>query len=390
VNDAWAKSVPENLYGANGTDSSVRVLRTAKVVASSSVSSATVEVNVGFDTGTTAGWVEVTQVWVGKVSSASAASSAGTLYDSTGASLTAAQIANGTRKVVIPNPTLVDESTYATVLNEITLSPAAATAGVSGSATIVGDSGGTFTLAGGADPVFSITGNTLSWTSSIATTTVTPGIVETLGGAANSPLTTTPTFTINPPVSGTIAWNNTVNFGDSQLVYSNSDLTVAASTTINGIRYARGSGSGKTSGKFYFEVVATSNINRVGIGTSVVGGSTAGTNGTQTAYWSGSSAFYNGGSSAMGTSIGAGDVINVAMDLDNNRLWFRKNGAGNWNNSGAANPATNTGGFTPGTLSGGIYPIVGLSNNTAAAATARFSSGSWSGSAPSGFGEITN
>lgn len=50
-----------------------------------------------------------------------------------------------------------------------------------------------------------------------------------------------------------------------------------------------------------------------------------------------------------GLSIGAvtdGDVVGVAVDLDNNKVWFRKGAAGNWNGQviGSQNPATNTGG----------------------------------------------
>jgi hypothetical protein len=38
------------------------------------------------------------------------------------------------------------------------------------------------------------------------------------------------------------------------------------------------------------------------------------------------------------------DRLSVAVDIDNSRIWFRTN-AGDWNNSGAANPATNVGGI---------------------------------------------
>ncbi len=51
---------------------------------------------------------------------------------------------------------------------------------------------------------------------------------------------------------------------------------------------------------------------------------------------------------STGVSLGAlanGDVISVAFDWTNLKVYFRKNG-GNWNNNGSANPATNTGGLT--------------------------------------------
>jgi hypothetical protein len=51
--------------------------------------------------------------------------------------------------------------------------------------------------------------------------------------------------------------------------------------------------------------------------------------------------------SSVASGIGAmteGDVISMALDLDNDLVWFRRNG-GNWNGSGSDNPATTTGGF---------------------------------------------
>lgn len=74
------------------------------------------------------------------------------------------------------------------------------------------------------------------------------------------------------------------------------------------------------------------------------------------------------------------DIVDVAVDIPNLKLWVRKNGTGNWNNSGTDNPATNTGGtaFTSGTW----HPFFGGLNGVGV--TARFADDA-SGTAPSGF-----
>jgi len=57
----------------------------------------------------------------------------------------------------------------------------------------------------------------------------------------------------------------------------------------------------------------------------------------------GSTVFYNGTSASYGSSsMATGDIIGIALDLDNNKLYWSKNGT--FLNS--ANPATNTNGFS--------------------------------------------
>jgi hypothetical protein len=77
------------------------------------------------------------------------------------------------------------------------------------------------------------------------------------------------------------------------------------------------------------------------------------------------------------------DVIDVALDIGNLSVWFRKNG-GNWNNSGTANPATNTGGVSLSSLNAGPYfPSWGA--NTSNSATANFGASTLPYAAPAGF-----
>ena len=81
-----------------------------------------------------------------------------------------------------------------------------------------------------------------------------------------------------------------------------------------------------------------------------------------------------------------GDVIDAALDLTNSRIWFRKNG-GNWNNSGAASPASNTGGLDISGLAAGPYfPAVSLLASEAE--TANFGASAFTYLPPSGFAAI--
>jgi hypothetical protein len=155
---------------------------------------------------------------------------------------------------------------------------------------------------------------------------------------------------------------------------------------------------GKSSGKYYFEATFTTVMGSVGQGVDYgagVGtpsstytgmGFSGGVTGgmvykTGSVYMNGS----NQGSFLLGTRV-SGDVIGIAVDLDNRKLWFRVAPSGNWNASGTANPATNTGGFT---LSAGtMVPFAtfggasGLANNVI---TANFGASAFTGAVPAGF-----
>lgn len=92
---------------------------------------------------------------------------------------------------------------------------------------------------------------------------------------------------------------------------------------------------------------------------------------------------YNNGVSAGGSSPGtystSGDVIGVAVDLDNRKIWFRKNGAA-W--PGAGDPATNTGGLAI-WATVPVYPACSARNSQGL--TANFGASAFGAAAPSGF-----
>lgn len=88
---------------------------------------------------------------------------------------------------------------------------------------------------------------------------------------------------------------------------------------------------------------------------------------------------------SLGAAIVAGDRVDIAIDTGLPAIWFRLNN-GNWNNSGAADPATGTGGWpTTGTSMTTLYAAVA---HDVAKSTAQFASGSWTNPAPSGFTQI--
>lgn len=97
------------------------------------------------------------------------------------------------------------------------------------------------------------------------------------------------------------------------------------------------------------------------------------------------------GGTSSGKNIGAnaaGDVITVAFDGTNKRLWMKRN-TGNWNNDGTANPATNTGGIDLSTwLSTDTYVSPAVSANTSGTGgqfTCNFGATALTYAPPSGF-----
>ncbi len=150
--------------------------------------------------------------------------------------------------------------------------------------------------------------------------------------------------------------------------------------------------SGKTSGKYYFEVTLTTltaGPNRaVGIGTTASTYSTLGVAQQFGCIMQMNGNIFTlaeGGFAALGARS-AGNVIGIAPDLDNRRVWFRVSPAGTWNASGTANPATNVGGATipAGTLV--PYCVFGGAGGTAGNVfTMNLGASAFVGAVPAGF-----
>ena len=99
----------------------------------------------------------------------------------------------------------------------------------------------------------------------------------------------------------------------------------------------------------------------------------------------------------LGGNAGNGDVIGMAVDLDNQRIWFRLND-GNWNDDASADPSVSTGGidisgvqqFKGANYSGPrLSPAVYLKKSTVgASATLNFGQSPFSFLMPKGFGPL--
>ncbi|WP_375175103.1 putative Ig domain-containing protein [Pseudooceanicola sp.] len=154
--------------------------------------------------------------------------------------------------------------------------------------------------------------------------------------------------------SGSIApWDSSLN-NATDLSYSDSDRVVTSSAGSD--RHTRGTQS--LSGKRYFEVAVLTDIRAVGIADETITALSGKTNGLNRSFWSGTS-FVTDATTGMSMTFDDGDAVQVAVDVDADLIWVRKNGSGDWNGSSGADPATGTGGFDiSGMSSGTLYAYV--------------------------------
>ncbi|WP_321176596.1 SPRY domain-containing protein [Bradyrhizobium sp. USDA 3256] len=152
-------------------------------------------------------------------------------------------------------------------------------------------------------------------------------------------------LTSPPPVVSVSSAFDPGTLSDATL--SNGNLTATRTSTSTG---GAASTSYQSAGKYYFEFIVGASHGS----TDFVGAMDAsygfffcvnGNTGAGSGVWLGTGAITtNGGTVAtLGAASASGNVIGVAIDCDNDWIWFRLNG-GNWNADGTANPATNTGG----------------------------------------------
>jgi hypothetical protein len=169
----------------------------------------------------------------------------------------------------------------------------------------------------------------------------------------------------------------------ASITLSNGNLTATATNTawksVRATEY-------KSSGKWYFETVisvAASTYHIVGVGTgSASTGSYVGSDSYGYGYLGqNGSKFHSGSTTAYGSTFTLNDVIGVALDLDNGKIWWAKNNV--WQAGGV--PASGTGEAYSG-LSGSFYPMYSpyTLNN---AGTLRTDLSSFSYTPPDGFFE---
>lgn len=178
----------------------------------------------------------------------------------------------------------------------------------------------------------------------------------------------------------TVTWNPDDKHANISL--SNGNLTCTADAA--GWKSVRAT-EGKLAGKWYWEVtIDASGVNRY----NIVG---AGTTSAALANYVGSDAhgysyfgnngnkINNGAQVAYGNTFTTNDVIGIALDMDNGKIWFSKNGV--WQNSG--DPAAGTNEAYSG-LSGTFYAMMSpyTLNN---AGTINFGVTSFNYTPPTGF-----
>ena len=149
--------------------------------------------------------------------------------------------------------------------------------------------------------------------------------------------------TLNPLTNDGGGGAKTYSLGNTKVAETADSWTSAHSTL------------GATSGKWYFEAKVTyTNNNEAYIGASSEQaildkvndshylGQTTGSVG----YYTGNGSYYKGaGAVGYGSAVSGGDIVGVALDLDNNYIYFSINGT--WQNSGdPESGATGTGGIS--------------------------------------------
>ena len=169
--------------------------------------------------------------------------------------------------------------------------------------------------------------------------------------------------------------NNTTD--GNPAVYSEGNLKFATAGDASGKRYGGTGTIGVSKGKWYWEVKhgSTDGGGTLSIGIThdmgllsrsspqYVGGDNA-----SFGYYGGDGDIYhNNSDNTYGNTFGDGDIIGVALDVDNSKLYFSKNGT--WQNSGdPTSGSTGTGAFSIDSLSGtvdGVYvPAVSDINST--------------------------
>ena len=149
----------------------------------------------------------------------------------------------------------------------------------------------------------------------------------------------TDTCTLNMTTANPLHFNATI---PSAGTLSDGNLTFTSSQGSGGYP-AMYSTMAVSQGKWYAEFkVTTGNSAIVGIGAGSLRGGFFGGGYYDYAYYYDGTFYNNGGNTGSQSSYTDGDIISVAMDLDNNKVYVAKNNT--WQHSG--NPSAGTGGYT--------------------------------------------
>ena len=207
----------------------------------------------------------------------------------------------------------------------------------------------------------------------------TPNNFSVTAGAGNDSLVDSPTsYGTDTGVGGTVRGNYcTWNPLSTGRTLSNGNLDYAGSAS--GV--AKGT-LGVSSGKWYWEILANGANSSAGVASVSLNPTTSYCGSTADSWCLFTSGDrYNNGSATSGYStFTTNDIISIALDMDNGKVYWAKNGV--W--QGSSNPATGTNaGYT--NLSGYTITPANGNNNTNDLGTANFGQRAFAYTAPSGF-----
>jgi hypothetical protein len=188
--------------------------------------------------------------------------------------------------------------------------------------------------------------------------------LDSSGNVNNFTVNGTLTQTVDTPSNVFTTWNPLENYYQSATL-SNGNTTIQTGNS----QYSPSSSTlGVSSGKWYWEVEydalsGGSDVAYVGVLSQFATNSTTslGTNANDYGYYVNGNYYNNNTGTAYGTTYTTGDIIGVALDLDNNKLYFSKNGT--WQNSGdPESGATGTGAISitnpTSTTNGAYFPSI--------------------------------
>ena len=191
-----------------------------------------------------------------------------------------------------------------------------------------------------------------------------------------------PTQSGDSPTTNHCVWSPlTMNLNaSSSLALSSGNLVV--SNTASEDANLHGS-FGLSAGKWYFEVTVNT-INEIFVGVSDATIASNANAKNEAGAWvldlENADKYNNDGGSSYGSAFSNSDVANVALDLDNGKIWIGKDGT--YPNSG--NPATGANEMYSG-ISGTVFPFLSTQGGGTKQVTTNFGQSSFTTSAPSGF-----
>jgi hypothetical protein len=188
----------------------------------------------------------------------------------------------------------------------------------------------------------------------------------------------------HPPLPTADAWN--INDKTANLTLSNSDRTATSTNATDAAARSTKTRpyTGGADGAYYAEFLLGSATTVYGVGICpMTSGVTTGADCVYLNCWSGEVFLQGTPIGDLATTFTTGDVVSMAWNAVSGDVWFRKN-AGNWNNSGTADPATGTGGFAASYLFDS-YALWTISTFSGTVNTVRTKFAQFTQSVPTGF-----